>query len=486
MAHPTLAHTATAANGSSRDKDGEVSATTQAPVLTTPHPSRHPSPTTKATTLGYLIFERPDLDLAEKYLTDFGLRVVSRDADRLFLRGTGEAPYCYVVVRAELPRFAGLGFTVASLDDLRELSRIPGASAIEDIDWPGGGQRVRLIDPAGFRVDAVWGQTPAQPLAHRAPIALNAPDRIVRVNDTQRPPVAPPEVIRLGHILLEVADYQATCAWYTQHLGLIPSDVQLLPDGSPAATFFRLDLGDTPADHHSLAIAQGFMPAYGHSAFEVVDADAVGMGQRVLRERRLAACLGHRPAHPRQPDLRLLGGPLGQRSTSTTATETSSPADAPTGVHPVSREAMSQWGQPMPRSSPSCPASSASREPAPQPGSHAEKLALQLRKIVALQTSPIGRSPRFSRERYEAHVRQRRSFRARAARPLGRAARRAAITPIPATLPDHGRPRARSNPGATRRLAGRGGRRRARQTLLVARHPRTSSSSARARTTAST
>ena len=92
-------------------------------------------------------------------------------------------------------------------------------------------------------------------------------------------------MIRLGHVVLEVADYQATCAWYTQHFGFIPSDVQVLPDGSPAVAFMRLDLGDTPADHHTLALAQGFMPPYSHSAYELVDADAVGMGQRVLREK---------------------------------------------------------------------------------------------------------------------------------------------------------------------------------------------------------
>ncbi|MCH3034954.1 hypothetical protein K3X10_14900, partial [Listeria monocytogenes] len=69
-----------------------------------------------------------------------------------------------------------------------------------------------------------------------------------------------------------------------RHFGFIPSDVQVLPDGSPAVTFLRLNLGDTPADHHTLASAQGFMATYSPSAFEVVDADAVGMGQRVLRE----------------------------------------------------------------------------------------------------------------------------------------------------------------------------------------------------------
>ena len=143
MAHPTLAHSATAANGSGKNKDGGVGAATQAPVLTTPQPSRHPSPTTKATTLGYLIFERPDLDLAEKYLTDFGLRVVSRDADRLFLRGTGEAPYCYVAVRAEQPRFAG------SASPSRRLTICENSAA-----FPAPPRSRTSIGPAGGSVSA--------------------------------------------------------------------------------------------------------------------------------------------------------------------------------------------------------------------------------------------------------------------------------------------------------------------------------------------
>ena len=44
--------------------------------LTTPQPARHPNPTTKATALAYLMFDRPDLDQAEHFLTDCGLRRV--------------------------------------------------------------------------------------------------------------------------------------------------------------------------------------------------------------------------------------------------------------------------------------------------------------------------------------------------------------------------------------------------------------------------
>src|SRR5690606_22855090 len=108
---------------------------------------------------------------------------------------------------------------------------------------------------------------------HRSALALNTVDDMPRINGTQRPPVNVPEVIKLGHVVLELADFQATCGWYTQHFGFIPSDVQVLPDGSPAVVFMRLDLGDTPADHHTLALAQGFAAQYSHSAFELVDQD---------------------------------------------------------------------------------------------------------------------------------------------------------------------------------------------------------------------
>ena len=156
-------------------------------------------------------------------------------------------------------------------------------------------------------------------------------------------------MIRLGHIVLEVADYQATCAWYTQHLGLIPSDVQVLPDGSPVVAFMRLDLGETPADHHTLALAQGFMPLYSHSAYEVVDADAVGMGQRVLREKGWAHAWGIGRHILGSQIFDYWEDPWGDKHEHYCDGDLFT-ADQPMGVHPVSREAMSQWGEPMPRS----------------------------------------------------------------------------------------------------------------------------------------
>ncbi|MCT9629229.1 VOC family protein [Pseudomonas aeruginosa] len=318
-------------------------------MLATAQPTRHAQPTVKAQALAHLIFERPDLDTAERFLGDFGLRLARRDSDCLYLRGTGPAPYCYRVTQADKPRFVGFGLSLASRADLERVAALPGASAIEALNTPGGGECVRLADPSGFLVEAIHGQQPVEALPHRPALPFNQVDEQPRINATQRPPIEPPEIIRLGHVVLEVADYQATCAWYTQHFGFIPSDVQVLPDGSPVVTFMRLNLGDTPADHHTLAIAQGFMAAYSHSAYEVIDADAVGMGQRILRERGWTHAWGMGRHILGSQIFDYWQDPWGDKHEHYCDGDLFT-AEQPTELHEVSAEAMAQWGQRMPKS----------------------------------------------------------------------------------------------------------------------------------------
>jgi catechol 2,3-dioxygenase-like lactoylglutathione lyase family enzyme len=322
--------------------------TAKALRLTTKQPCRAEYPTVRATELTYLIFERPDLDLTARFLADFGLRVAARQPDLLFMRGTGSAPFCYVVLRGPKARFVGLGFSVATLEDLNRLAAYADASPVEEVAWPGGGKRVRMTDPAGFRVDAICGQGVAEVLPHRAAIKMNTPDDIVRIDGTQRPPLTPPEITKLGHVLLEVPNYQDVCGWYTGRFGLIPSDICVIPDGSPAAAFFRLDLGDQPADHHTLALTINFVAGYGHSAFEVVDADAVGVGQRILQKKgwRHAWGIGRHILGSQIFDY--WEDPWGSKHEHYCDGDVFT-AGAPTEVHAVSRDAMAQWGPKMPK-----------------------------------------------------------------------------------------------------------------------------------------
>jgi catechol 2,3-dioxygenase-like lactoylglutathione lyase family enzyme len=317
--------------------------------LATPEPIRHENPTVKATALAYVIFDRPDLKKAEEYLLDFGLRTVANDGQTLFLRGTGSAPFCYVARKAAKPRFVGFGLEVESVADLETLARLPGASQVENLDWPGGGRVVHLTDPSGFRLDAVCGRAAAPELPHRPPLPMNSIDSRARINGTQRPPFSPPDVIKLGHVALELADYQATAHFYTKHFGFIPSDVQVLPDGSPAVAFMRLARGDKASDHHTLALAQTFAPALNHASFEVIDQDAIGIGNRLMRDRGWKPAWGIGRHFLGSQIFDYWTDPWGDKHEHYCDGDLFT-EDQPTGVHPASRASMAQWGQPMPSS----------------------------------------------------------------------------------------------------------------------------------------
>ena len=110
----------------------------------------------KVEDIQYARIAAPDLILAEKFLTDLGLVVVEHNSDTLYMRASDEDHYVFIAERGE-PAFLGFGIKAGSAADLGVLADADGASAISDIDGPGGGKSVRLTDPAGFRVDVVHG-----------------------------------------------------------------------------------------------------------------------------------------------------------------------------------------------------------------------------------------------------------------------------------------------------------------------------------------
>jgi hypothetical protein len=90
--------------------------------LKTEQPRRHPSPTVKATDLAYLVFERPDLEVTEHFLRDFGLTLAHRTADTLYFRGTGSSPWFYKVVKANTAAFKGVSSQLMNPVEARRLS----------------------------------------------------------------------------------------------------------------------------------------------------------------------------------------------------------------------------------------------------------------------------------------------------------------------------------------------------------------------------
>ncbi len=240
-------------------------------------------PLIKAVDTAYIMFEVPDLTQQKAFLEDFGMIEAEATGTSVYMRGYGPSPYIYVAHKGDEARFLGAGFEVASQDDLQHMAQQTG-QPIEELDGPGGGQRVRLADPDGFLVDLVWGRQAVEPLqTRREPLPVNLPDRKQRLNRGQRAPLEPSAVERFGHYVLMVSDFDKSWHWYRKHLGLIPTDVQCTGTGRPVLAFSRLDKGDTPADHHTVVLAGGPRAAYMHSAYETLDQDAIGQGQQYLK-----------------------------------------------------------------------------------------------------------------------------------------------------------------------------------------------------------
>jgi catechol 2,3-dioxygenase-like lactoylglutathione lyase family enzyme len=233
--------------------------------------------------IAYARFRAPDLDRAEAFLRDFGLQVAGRDSERLWMRG-GASPFLHLTELGE-PGFAGHGLSLSSMDELSALAAAEGLP-IEDIDGPGGGVRVRLTDPNGFEVDAVFGREPQveEPVGTQT---WNMGDMRDRIDVLRRVSAGPAHPFRIGHIVMLVSDLQESWRWYSERFALLISDEVRAPDihGTPVALFIRNDLGPVPVDHHmfNFATLPNQPAGFNHIAFEVRDIDDLMAGDEHLR-----------------------------------------------------------------------------------------------------------------------------------------------------------------------------------------------------------
>jgi 3-(3-hydroxy-phenyl)propionate hydroxylase len=246
-----------------------------------PQLARTQAPIAKAQDLAFVMFERPDLDLAERFLIDFGFTCMERTANRLVMRAAHDVGPAYVAIKGAKPKFLGLALRV-SRGDLDALSAVQGASAVLPLDLPAGGSHVRLKDPAGFDVWAVANQDCITALPVRAPLPVNTPLSSARINGGIRPLAGPATILRPGHCVIGVTEFLANARWYMDMFGLIPSDIQTLEDGTPVLAFLRCDRGLDPADHHTIVVSQNVTNSYSHSAYEVTDLDDLATGREHL------------------------------------------------------------------------------------------------------------------------------------------------------------------------------------------------------------
>lgn len=307
---------------------------------------RAADPLVKARDVAHVRFSRKNLDQAIKFFADFGLRVGQRtDQVAYFHAEAGFGP-AMIVRQGKTDAFDGLALYVGSVDDLHKLAALPGSSGIEPAEsWPEG-QQVRLTDPAGNEVRALTGPEPDTP-AVRDVIKINAMTERERVNDMQRPPLRPSTILRLGHCVLTSLEFRQTAQWYMAAFGLVPSDIQTMPDGDAALAFMRCDKGDEPADHHTIVVVHNVVNGFSHAAFEVIDMDDIAMGQEHM--------MGRGWKHAWGMGRHLLGSqlfdywrdPTGDKFEHFCDSDLFT-SDRPTDVTSLTMAGLYQWGPPLP------------------------------------------------------------------------------------------------------------------------------------------
>jgi catechol 2,3-dioxygenase-like lactoylglutathione lyase family enzyme len=221
----------------------------------------------------------------EQFLTDFGMSRTARTDNALYMRGTDPEHHLHVTEKGE-PGFIGLAYYVDSEETLKEAAKVGGATGVENVDEPGGGKRVRLREPNGYLIELLHGVEKLKPI----PVEHNAMNwrehHGSRAGEEKRLKKGPSRVKRIGHAVMAVPDLKNTYAWFTKHLGIVPSDKLYAGDTeNVVAAFGRLDRGDDFVDHHVIFMTKGEKAGLNHIGYEVQDIDDLALGHDYLKSK---------------------------------------------------------------------------------------------------------------------------------------------------------------------------------------------------------
>jgi len=200
------------------------------------------------------------------------------------MRGTDPTHHIHVTEKGA-PKFLGFAYYAASEDDLNRLAKTAGASGIESIDEPGGGKRVRLIEPNGYQIEVVHGIAPVNPILTKRQKLNTGLEPLSRAGELMRLPKGSSHVKRIGHGVLMTPKFRETVAWFRETLGFICSDdVYAGAKDNLIGSFNRCDRGEHYVDHHVFFCLNHEKTGLNHLSFEVMDIDDVAMGHDYLAQ----------------------------------------------------------------------------------------------------------------------------------------------------------------------------------------------------------
>ncbi|KAF1954671.1 trihydroxytoluene oxygenase [Byssothecium circinans] len=259
----------------------------------------------KITRIAHMRYQHPDLAEITTFLKDFGMSVAKKAEGKRWFKGYGVDQYVYYAQEGE-KKFLGGCFEVESFAELEKAATHPSATGpIEALtEAPGGGSTITLLDPEGFPINLIHGQTPK---------ALGPMPEILTTNyEVQKPRVArfqrfkpgPAAVHKLGHYGLCVRDFPAELDFYVRTFNFAPTDFLYVEEASPenaereksrrkdVAVFLHIDIGPVYTDHHTFFMSTNPTSHVHHCSFEVHDFDAQNLGHEWLVAKKYTSVWG--------------------------------------------------------------------------------------------------------------------------------------------------------------------------------------------------
>lgn len=239
---------------------------------------------TRALDIAYVRMAAPDVEKQSCFLRDFGLIDLGPHGETRLFGSTGMSPFCYIVECGE-PRFVGFGLWVESTDVLEAIAAREG-TAVQALGLPGGGSYVRMVDPDGFEIDAVAGQSFLAGSNAATAAEWNENGVHKRVDEFRRTPTGPSHVLRLGHVGVAVSNFERSERWYKERFGFLTSEEFEAEPGKRLGSFMRMDRGSEPTDHHTVVLVESPSgPRLRHIAFEVAGFDDLMAGRDHLSQK---------------------------------------------------------------------------------------------------------------------------------------------------------------------------------------------------------
>jgi len=216
--------------------------------------------------LDHFVLTVPDLALAQRFYSDFGLDTEAR-GDTLALKTFGRDQRWGLLVEAKRTRLHHLSFGCYA-DDFAALRRRTEAAGLNLLEPPAGFESngFWFRDPAGVLIE-VKVAPKTSPEHKMSGTWASSPEGIAGAPVRSKAPRVHPR--RLSHVLVFTTDIDRAIDFYGKTIGLS------LSDRTDRVAFMHAIHG---SDHHILAFAESNGPGMHHCSWDMNGIDDIGLG----------------------------------------------------------------------------------------------------------------------------------------------------------------------------------------------------------------